>query len=356
MTSSKNYWIAYLIPLSLLPGYVLGAEFFFTTPLLAFVFVPILDYLLGKDQSNPNPEQIERMKDSFRFSLPLYLYVLVFSVLALGGSFWFATQALSLGEQIGLIVSTGIAGGLGITIAHELCHRSAFRAKASGFFLLSLVTYAHFGIEHIVGHHSRVATPEDPTTSRFGESAYRFVVRSIVGSFLSVYHFERKRVAKRGYGAWSFRNRVILCLAAPLLIATALGLILGPKAVLFFFAQSLVAIILLELTNYIEHYGLERKRLPNGKWERVTPLHSWNADLRLSNLFLFKLQRHADHHAHPQRPYQILRHFPQSPELPFGYPTMILMALVPPLWRAVMDPRVRTSRTRTPEIDILADS
>lgn len=355
MIKARDYWVGYLIPLSLLPGFWLGGPSYFATVALVFGVMPLVDYFMGRDPKNPDPVQEDRLWHDFRFSLPLFAYLPVQAAVVGFGAYWYATQPLLPYEQVGLVLGSGIAtGGIGITVAHELCHRTNRWSKMSGFFLLTLVSYTHFGIEHVVGHHFRVATPEDPTTARLGENAYWFVARSIIGSFLSVFGFELKRLKKQNRSSWSLNNRMYACVLAPIVLGVALYDLWGAAAVAFFLLQSGVAIFLLEVTNYVEHYGLLRAKKPDGRYERISPSHSWNANQRLSNLLLFKLQRHADHHAHALRPYQVLRHFDESPQLPFGYPTMVLIALVPPLWRRLMDPLVHALKRPKPTSNLKA--
>jgi alkane 1-monooxygenase len=212
-----------------------------------------------------------------------------------------------------------------------------------------MVSYLHWGIEHVSGHHRRAATPEDPATARYGEALPAFLVRSVTGSFVSAWRIEVARNERRGRSPLG--NRVLWGVVVSCGLTLAIGLALGPKAVAFFLAQSAVAIVLLETINYVEHYGLERRQIRPGVYERVTPLHSWNSSQRLTNTLLFNLQRHSDHHAHAARPYYQLRHYPESPQLPTGYAGMALLAMVPPLWRRVMNPRVQAHRARVAALE-----
>ena len=206
--------------------------------------------------------------------------------------------------------------------------------------MLATTCYLHWAIEHVRGHHRTVATPEDPATARRGESFYAFWPRTVIGGFRSAYQLERDRLARQGGGTGAFENAVHASVLIELAIIVALWWSFGFGAVLFFLAQSFVAVSLLESVNYLEHYGMERKRLPDGGYEKVLPAHSWNSGHRLTNYFLFNLQRHSDHHYRPNRRYQILRDFRESPQLPNGYAGMVLLTLVPPLWRKVMDKRL----------------
>jgi alkane 1-monooxygenase len=224
-------------------------------------------------------------------------------------------------------LSVGLAtGGAGITIAHELGHKRPALDRLLSRALLVSVSYGHFTVEHNRGHHVRVATPEDPASARFGESYWAFLPRTLAGSLRHAWELDRREVL----GSW----------AATLALAAALGAAFGPLAVAFFFGQSAMAVVLLEAVNYIEHYGLVRRKLADGRYERPAAHHAWDAYERLSNSFLVNLQRHADHHLNPMRPYAALQPQRESPRLPMGYPGMVPLAFLPPLWFAVMNPRV----------------
>jgi alkane 1-monooxygenase len=254
---------------------------------------------------------------------------------------------LSALETVGLVFGIGLSSGaLGINVAHELVHKHVRFENALGYAMLVSVFYTHWGLEHVKGHHRWVATERDPATARFGQSFYAFWPQTVFGAFVSSWRIEKHLLSRKGHGAWTWRNKVLQGLAAQAVFVVLLGRTWGAAAVAYYAAQSLVAISLLEIVNYLEHYGLTRKALGPDQFERVTPLHSWNASNALTNYFLFNLQRHSDHHAKPARRYPILRHFDESPQLPTGYAGMVLLAAVPPLWRAVMDRRVRAHRAK----------
>jgi len=337
--------------LGFLSAYVLAAFVFvgnlhtgpatLLAPLLTFGLVPLADALLGVESHNPAARfDGERAQGTLLRAL-LWAWVPVQLVLLSATMWHFATAELSPLVRFAVIVSTGIAtGGVGITIAHELGHRSGFTDRWCARLLLASVCYAHFTVEHNRGHHIRVATPEDPATARLGESLWWFVLRNLPQQYFSAWKLDNARLRRRGIPAFSVKNHMIwIALSVPALGALA-WLAFGPLGALFFYGQSLTAIFLLEGVNYLEHYGLVRKQTSPGKYERVTPWHSWNASYPVSNRLLFHLQRHADHHANAGRRYPILRHIEDAPQLPAGYPTMPLLALFPPLWRRVMDPRV----------------
>jgi len=242
---------------------------------------------------------------------------------------------------IGTIFSVGIiSGAFGITSAHELIHKNNQFEQTLGKISLASVGYMHFYTEHLFGHHKRVSTPEDPASARYGEIVYAFIPRSVIGSYLSAWRIEIKRLKKKQIPVISWDNLMVQEIVYFFATIFFLNLFLGPWAAVFWVCQNSVAVSLLEVANYIEHYGLQRKEISKGRYERVTPLHSWNADHYVTNSILFKLQRHADHHTWPFRRYQTLRTWDFSPQLPTGYGGMSVLALFPPLFFAIMNPKV----------------
>jgi len=307
-----------------------------------FVVLPVIDALCGSDATNADAGQTVRLDGSVYFralsvlALPVWLALLVYCT-------WQASHlpfdALGL---LGWTMSAGILGGvLAITPAHELVHKSGAFERFCGGVLLSSVGYHGFKIEHVRGHHVHVATPLDSSSARLGESVYRFVPRALRDNVRNAWRLEARRLRQGGRSAWSPGNEMLCWTAlwATMLIAFACWL--GPFAALFAFFAGVGAAVSLEIINYIEHYGLSREQLAADRYERVTHLHSWNASQRVSNWLLLNLQRHSDHHEHARRRYQVLLHHDDSPQLPAGYATMFVLALVPPLWRHVMDPRAR---------------
>jgi alkane 1-monooxygenase len=312
---------------------------------LTFVAVPILDVLVGIDTRN-SPEAPPSAFKSALFRLATWLAIPLQGALLFWGAAFVTKPSASLLELTGVVVAVGTTGGvIGITVAHELAHRASRLDRGLGKVLLVMVCYFHWATEHVAGHHRRVATHEDPATARLGEALPAFLIRSVTQTFVSSWRIEAARNARRGVHS-RLKNPVLLGALGSCALAAVLALVFGWPALWFFFAQSAVAIAFLETINYIEHYGLERRQLRPGVYERVTPLHSWNASQWLTNMLLFNLQRHSDHHAWPARPYYKLRHHPQAPQLPTGYAGMALLAMVPPLWRRVMDPRVAAHRAR----------
>ena len=245
----------------------------------------------------------------------------------------------TLVEAIGGTVAVGISGGaFGIVVAHELMHQRRVERWLSRV-LMSSVTYAHFCVEHVQGHHVLVATPADPASAPPGQGLYRFLVRSTLGGWRSAWRVEVARLKRKGHAVLHPRNRILQDLIVSAGLGAGAVLLWGWVGLLFFFAQSAIAILQLEAINYIEHYGLQRREVSPGVYEAASTRHSWNTHQRLTNDALFNLGRHADHHNFAGRRYQLLRHEPAAPQMPAGYAAMVLLAFVPPLWRRVMDPR-----------------
>ncbi len=340
--SALPFFVVYAMPLALLLGVgLLGASGWWLVPVLVFGLIPVLDVLSGHDRDDASDDEVARREANPLFNLALRLWVPT-QLACLGFAMWTVHRGASVLEILGLAVAVGIlTGGGGINIAHELMHRTHKGDRALAELLMASVTYTWFCVEHVLGHHRNVATPEDAASSRFGETLYAYLPRTLTQGFFSFWRLERARCERRKirWTSWQDRRtRYLLGLAA---LYLALALLGGPKVLLFFFAQSAVAVTLLEIINYVEHYGLERQRRPDGSYERVSPRHSWNGHQRLTGYFLFHLPRHADHHAYASRPYWKLRAWVDAPTLPLGYPTMVLIALVPPLWFRIMNPRVR---------------
>ncbi len=334
-------FFALIVPVIFFAGYHAGGYWHLATPLFVFGLVPCLDHIIGRDTRNLEEAQYKVLKDERSFRLLTMGFVPIQWSVAVGGAWamswttqpWWVVPLAALAAGM-------VTGALGITLAHELGHRNNRFEQTMAKLLLAPVCYLHFIIEHNHGHHANVATPKDPATARLGESLYYFVARSIIGSYQHAWTLETRRLRRKNLPLFSYHNAMIGYSLSPLLFAVAAWLLGGFPGLFFFLLQALIAVILLEMVNYIEHYGLQRRQLEDGRYEKVGPRHSWNADHWLTNRFLFHLQRHSDHHANPTRRYQTLRHFDESPQLPTGYAGMILLALVPPLWRKVMDPLV----------------
>ena len=310
------------------------------TPAYVFAVIPMLDVIVGRDVQNRDAAAEAKAKSTLLYSLILWFFpVVALGLIVLLGFSW--SDLSGLGAQAGAILSVSLAlGGIGITIAHELIHRSSPWERHLGTAILTLVCYPHFTIEHVRGHHANVATHEDPASAQRGESFYRFWIRSVTGQLRSAWHLEEARLLKKQSPVWSNENLMLRYALIQVAWLITVMLVFGVSFLVPYFLMSIGAFSLLEAVNYVEHYGLERHQKANGKYERVDEHHSWNSDHLVSRALLFELTRHSDHHMEARRPYQTLRSHATAPELPTGYPGMILLALVPPLWYRTMHPRL----------------
>jgi alkane 1-monooxygenase len=306
-----------------------------------FVLVPGIDAVCGDERRNwASPAQAGALENHAYFRI-LTLLVLPLWLGTLAWCTWQATHLpLGVAGWLGWLVSTGVIGGvLAINPAHELIHKNGRLEPLAGGILLSSVGYQGFKVEHVRGHHLHVATPEDSSSARLGESVYAFVPRALWLNVRNAWRLEIARLRQRGRSPWSWRNEMVGWTALWLLFVAWFAAFGGWPAALFFLGQGLVAAATLEVINYVEHYGLNRREISPGRYERVNHHHSWNAPQRYTNWLLFNLQRHSDHHETARRRYQVLLHHDDSPQLPAGYATMFVLALLPPLWRRVMDHR-----------------
>lgn len=312
----------------------------FFAPIFLYVLVPIADYWVGEDSSNPEESALTQLESDPYYRWCTYLFIPVQYAVTIWAAWLVGTGTLSWLALIGLTWSTSILSGVAINTAHELGHKKPALERWLSKIALAPVAYGHFFVEHNKGHHRHVATPHDPASSRMGESFYRFLPRTMIGSLRSAWAIERKRLERGGNSVWSVHNDNLQAWAMTVVLYTALTVAFGWAVLPFLFVQAFFGAALLEVVNYLEHYGLLRKRSADGRYERCQPRHSWNNNHVVTNVLLYHLQRHSDHHAHPTRRYQALRHFDDAPQLPTGYAGMIVLAFLPPLWYRVMDPRV----------------
>jgi alkane 1-monooxygenase len=310
------------------------------TPILVFVAIPIIDVLSGDDVGNPPDEVGAELAEDRYYRWLTYLYLpLQFGAMVLGCWQW-QVGGFGWAGRLGLVVSIGTVNGIAINTAHELGHKRESVERWLSKIALAPTMYGHFYTEHNRGHHIRVATPADPASARLGESFYRFWPRTVAGSLRNAWLLERKRFTARNRRMWTIRNDNLNAWAMTIVLFAALGVAFGPGVLVFLVIQGVLGFSFLEVVNYLEHYGLLRQKTAGGRYEKVDEQHSWNSNRLTTNIFLYQLQRHSDHHANPTLRYQVLRNFDTSPQLPAGYATMIIVALIPPLWRRVMDGRV----------------
>ena len=349
-TDPKRYlWLLGAIIPGLVAASWLGVQatglgmFWWSGPVLAFGIVPVLDHIVGPDADNPPDSALAWLQDDPFYRWATYLYLpnqylsVLFACWLWSGGGWLT---MSFADRLGLMVTVGVIAGVAINAAHELGHTRAQTERLLSKVALAQTCYGHFFVEHNRGHHVRIATAEDPASSRLGESLYVFIARSVMGGLRSAWSLETKRWARMGKSRWTLRNDVLNAWLMSVALFTVLAVWFGVVVLPWLIGQAIIGFCLLEAVNYLEHYGLRRQKLPSGGYERVRPSHSWNSNTLIANVFLFRLQRHSDHHANPLRRYQALRRADEAPQLPSGYGAMLLLALFPPLWRRVMDARV----------------
>jgi alkane 1-monooxygenase len=339
MWRDGKYLLAYAMPLAALGGLIAGSYWTLLGFLFAFVFIPLVEtFATGTTENVEDVSESERSKEYF-FDVLLYLnlpllYFIVFTYFQKVSDY----NAL---ELIGSTLSVGImTGSIGINVAHELGHRSTIFEQRLAKLLLLPALYMHFFIEHNRGHHKHVATDLDPASARFGEHLYAFWVRSVTGAFRSAWRLEAIRLKKAGFAFWSWQNEMIRFMLIQLAYLFAVTYYWGLYGGICAVVIAIIGILLLESVNYIEHYGLRRKKTPTGHYEKVMPWHSWNSNHDLGRIVLYELTRHSDHHYKASRKFQILRYHDKSPQLPYGYPSCILISLIPPIWFNIMNKRI----------------
>ena len=348
---AMKYTVGLLPALLSFVSIALAGGWSFMAPIVIFGLIPLLELALKPSETNLEDELEADIRNARVFDVVLYLTVPVQFAL-LGYFLWrMSTGTFAWWEVAGMTLSMGMScGTLGINAAHELGHRRKVSEQRMAKALLLTTLYTHFFIEHNRGHHSHVATDEDPASSRLGESLFAFFPRTIVGSWMSAWRLERDRLSKLGRRWLTWDNEMLRLQLLQVVFTGAIFAAFGPVAGLAFLGAAATGALLLETVNYLEHYGLRREPQGNGRYERVLPIHSWNSNHPIGRLFLFELSRHSDHHANARRKYQVLRHFDHSPQLPTGYPGMMVLAWMPPLWFAVMHRHMERERARVTEM------
>ena len=343
----KRAWWLLSVVYPLFPVYAVllhvwtGSEWLLLTPIvLTYGVGPLLDWWLGEDCSNPPEQTVPALENDRYYRVLTWITVPLHVIALIVAAFYAATADLTLFGWLALAVVAGLASGVAVNTAHEMGHHRDFMDQLLARIALAVPFYGHFTVEHNFGHHRDVATPEDCASARMGESIYRFALREIPGGLKRAWRIERQRLARRGHGAWHWQNTILQSHLFALILQGGLVIALGWAMVIFLLIHNLMAWFQLTSANYVEHYGLLRQKDPEGNYERCQPHHSWNSNHIVSNLLLFHLQRHSDHHANPGRRYQSLRHFEALPNLPSGYFGMFVLAYIPPLWFRVMDQRL----------------
>ena len=342
MIKDLKYLMSYSIALFAFIGISLGGFYNYLAVVFTFVFIPFLEIIVRKsDEKYTDEEKKNRNLDPF-FDLLLYLNIpIVF------GIFFFSLEKLavtsSVYDIIGIILSASIVMATnGINVGHELGHRKSLIARTCSKLLYLPCQYMHFYIEHNFGHHINVATPEDPATARYKQTVYSFWITSVIRTYLSAWEIQLKllKVSKRSF--FSIKNDMIFYTLFQLSFLVLIYYNFGLYLTLLSIVMSIVSFLFLETINYVEHYGLLRKKEPSGRYERVKPHHSWNSNHTIGRIVLYELTRHSDHHFKSSKKYQVLESLDECPHLPHGYPTSILISLIPPLWFSIMNPLVRT--------------
>ena len=314
--------------------------FWWFGPVFVFGIVPLVDLAAGLDRNNPPDEVLERLENDRYYRWVTYAFIPMQYLALVWGAWMLSSGGLDVADKIGLSLGIGMVAGIAINTAHEMGHKKEQHERWFARVALAQPFYGHFFIEHNRGHHVRVATPEDPASSRVGETVWGFLPRTVWGSLKSSWGLEKRRLQRRKQSPWTLRNDILNAWAMSVVLWGALMSVFGWQIFPYLVIQAVVGIWLLESVNYLEHYGMLRQRTESGRYERVNPSHSWNSNNIGTNVLLYHLQRHSDHHANPTRRYQALRDFKESPVLPTGYAGMIVLTWVPAIWRKVMDPRV----------------
>lgn len=342
MIKDLKYLMSYSIALTAFIGILYGGPFVYLTVVYTFVFIPILEsYTKEGKNTYTDDEKKNRNLDPF-FDFLLYLNIpIVF------GIFFISLNTLLYSntyfEIIGIILSSSIVMATnGINVGHELGHRKSLFSRTCSKLLYLPCQYMHFFIEHNYGHHINVATPNDPATAKYKQNLYSFWISSVTKTYLSAWKIQLKllRVSKLSF--FSFKNDMIFYTVFQTLFLIFIYFNYGLIITLYSLIMSIVSFLFLETINYVEHYGLLRKIKPNGRYERVKPHHSWNSNHTIGRIVLYELTRHSDHHFKSSKKYQILENKKDSPQLPYGYPTSILLALIPPLWFKIINPRIKS--------------
>jgi len=319
-----------------------------------YFFVPFLDFMIGEDISNPPESSIEALEADAYYRWITYATIPILWIAVIFNCIFLCTFSLTTLEWLATVMATGSVLGFGLNVSHELGHKLQTLPRKIALFNTALGAYGHFSIEHNRGHHRHVSTPEDPASSKMGENIYQFACREMPGAALRAWRLEADRLQRQNKSVWHFENEILqaLCLTS-LIYGTLIGLY-GLDMVIVLIPVAIWGAFQLTSANYVEHYGIQRLKTANGSYENCQPHHSWNSNHLVSNLVLFQLQRHSDHHAHPGRSYQSLRDFPELPRLPSGYFGMFFLAYLPPLWYRVMDPLlIQTLNGDTSRINFL---
>ena len=336
-----KYLAAFSIPVVVFLGLFLKGYWVWATPIFAFVCIPVLELIFSVDADNLQPDEANSKLKQKVFDWLLYLNLPVVFGLVIYGLSIVSIQTLETHELIGFIFSVGIVLGVnGINVAHELGHRQTTNERFLGKALLLPSFYMHFYIEHNFGHHLHAATLEDPATARYNQSVYSFWITSTFRQYFSAWKIQNKLLKNNKQSFFSIKNDMFWYVLLQITYLVTVAFVFGIMALAFAFFSGIVGFILLETVNYIEHYGLLRLSTKSGRYERVKKIHSWNSNHVIGRIILYELTRHSDHHYKSSKKYQVLDCHDESPQMPFGYPTSMVLAIIPPLWFRIMNKRV----------------
>jgi len=336
-----KYLAAYSIPLATLTSLKSEGWMTFATVYFAFLIIPVLEMIVGKDSENLSKNAASNKELNPVFDIMLYLNLPIVYFFVYWGIVNISTIDYSLFETAGIVMSLGILLATNaINVGHELGHRSSLFERTLSKMLYLPCLYMHFYIEHNFGHHLKVATPEDGATAKYNQSLYSFWVRSVTKQYFDAWA-KQNELLKRSQKSWlSIKNDMLWYTIIQFIYLFTVYYFFGLKALVLVSAIGVISFLFLETINYIEHYGLLRKKLESGRYERVQEIHSWNSNHSIGRIVLYELTRHSDHHFKSTKKYQLLDSYEKSPELPFGYPTSIILSMVPPLWFKKMNPLV----------------
>ena len=343
MLDDLKYLFAYTIPLSTLLAIFSEGILTFATPIYAFIFIPFLEIIMKDYDTKYDEDQKKKRLSNRIFDILLYLNIPFVFILLFFGLNKLTGNSLIIIEKVGIVSSLGILLATNaINVAHELGHRISRAERTLSKILLIPCLYMHFYLEHNFGHHKNVATPEDPATSKFNQSVYHFWITSVFNQFVNAWKIQKEILKRSEKSFISFQNDMIWYMIIQSAYLYIIFMFFGIYGLFYAVIVGIQSFLFLETINYIEHYGLVRKKLSSGRYERVQTHHSWNSNHIIGRIVLYELTRHSDHHFKSSKKYQILENKKDSPQLPYGYPTSILLALIPPLWFKIINPRIKS--------------
>lgn len=346
MSSARalKYLLTYSLPVVVAIAFLYQGFWSWFPMIYAFAIIPLMELMFPAKTENLTKVEEELIKNDPFYDWMIYLTVPVLYG-CLGWFCWLMTGEMAIWERVGLVFAMGLmCGTFGINVGHELGHRKKKSERTLAKISLLSSQYMHFFIEHNRGHHHNVSTVEDPASARYGEMIFSFWIRSVVHSYLGAWQLERTRLSRLNKLFWSWENEMVRFSVIQLGFILAIGFGFSWAVIGWYLGAAVIGFLLLETVNYIEHYGLAREKNEAGVYEKVRPHHSWNSNHVIGRLLLFELSRHSDHHFIAGRKYQILRHHDNSPQMPTGYPGMMVMALIPPVWFGVMNKRAKKAK------------